>query len=45
MPEHRYQDMLVPLLALPDAAPTPRRAAQAGVVVRRARAWELTAES
>ena len=35
-----YRDMLVPLLALPDPAPAVQRAAEAGVRVRRARAWE-----
>lgn len=34
------RDMLVPLLALPDPAPAVERARLAGVVVRRARAWE-----
>lgn len=34
------RDMLVPLLALPDPALAIERAAQAGVRVRRARAWE-----
>jgi predicted N-acetyltransferase YhbS len=33
----------VPLLALPDPALVMRRAEQSGVVVRRARAWELSA--
>lgn len=35
--------MIVPLLALPDPAPVYRRAAEQGIVVRRAKAWELSA--
>lgn len=37
------RDMLVPLLALPDAAPAIEQAARSGVRVRRARAWDSPA--
>jgi hypothetical protein len=37
------RDMLVPLLALPDPTPAIERARQAGVHIRRARAWEAPA--
>lgn len=37
------RDMLVPLLALPDAAPAVGQAARSGVRVRRARAWDSPA--
>ncbi len=34
--------MIVPLLALPDSGPDLRRVAAQGIVVRRAKAWELS---
>lgn len=40
MADEHNRDMVVPLLALPPPAPALARAAAAGVVVRRARAWE-----
>jgi predicted N-acetyltransferase YhbS len=43
VPGERLRDMIVPLLALPDAAPVLARAAASGVTVRRAKAWELSA--
>jgi predicted N-acetyltransferase YhbS len=43
VPDEHNRDMIVPLLALPDSAPIRARVEQAGVVVRRARAWELSA--
>src|SRR5579885_3074375 len=36
------RDMIVPLLALPDSGPALRRVAAQGIVVRRAKAWELS---
>lgn len=41
MRDERPRDMIVPLLALPDAGPLLERVAGQGVIVRRAKPWDL----